>query len=221
MNWLNSRILTIVLVVGFLLTVSVFLTSYTGTIKLPENNVGYEPVQVIAYSHRLHAGELGISCVHCHHGAERSRTAGIPSANVCMNCHKFVTAPIVNVKAEDELATKEKRKPKQIISSELQKLYAAVGLDNEMKSDPKKKPMPIQWTQVHNLQSFVYFNHSAHVTVGVDCQTCHGEVATMERVRQVADLSMGWCVNCHREANAKGIKGKQVYASISCVTCHH
>lgn len=221
MNWLNSRILTVVLVVGVLLTASVFFSSYTGNLKFPENNLGYEPVQPIAYSHRLHAGELGIACLHCHHGAERSRTAGIPSTNLCMNCHKFVNAPIVNVKAEDELAVKEKRKPRQLISPELQKIYDTMGLDNEMKPDPKKKPTPIQWMQVHNLQSFVYFNHSAHVNVGVDCQTCHGEVETMERVRQFADLSMGWCVNCHRDANKNGIKGKQVNASITCVTCHH
>jgi len=189
--------------------------------KLPDNNQGYEPAQPISYSHRLHAGELGISCLHCHGGAERSRTAGIPSAGVCMNCHKFVTAPWVNVKAEGDLATKEKREPKQIISSELEKVYAAMGLNREMKVDPTRRSTPIEWVKVHNLPSFVYFNHSAHVNADVECQTCHGEVETMERVRQVSDLSMGWCVNCHRDANKKSINGRKVYASTDCVVCHH
>lgn len=221
MNWLNSKLLTVVLAVAVLLTLSIFLTSFTYNIKLPDNDQGYEPVQPIAYSHRLHAGELGINCLHCHYGAERSRAAGIPSANVCMNCHRFVTAPWVNVKAEDDLATKENRKPRQIVSAELRKVYDAFGLDKELKPDAAKSPTPIAWTKVHNLPSFVYFNHSAHVNAGVECQTCHGAVETMERVRQVADLSMGWCVNCHREANKNGIAGRKVYASTDCVVCHH
>ncbi len=221
MNWLNSRLLTVILSVAVLLTLSVFLTSFTNNIKLPDNHQGYEPVQPIAYSHRLHAGELGIACLHCHHGAERSKAAGIPSMNVCMNCHKFVTAPWVNVKAEDELATKEKRKPRQILSTELKKIYDALALDNELKPIPMKTQIPVQWMKVHNLPSFVYFNHSGHVNAGVECQTCHGAVETMERVRQVSDLSMGWCVNCHRDANKSGVNGKRVKASLDCVTCHH
>jgi hypothetical protein len=95
-----------------------------------------------------------------------------------------------------------------------------MALTHEMKPDSTKKPTPIEWVKVHNLPDFVYFNHSAHVTAGVECQTCHGEVQTMERVRQVNDLSMGWCVNCHRDANANGVKGKKVYASTDCITCH-
>ncbi len=210
MSWLSSRLLTVILSVAVLLTASVFLTSFTANIRLPDNHQGFEPVQPIAYSHRLHAGELGINCVHCHHGAERSKAAGIPSTNVCMNCHKFVTAPWVNVKAEDDQAAKENRKSRQIVSSELRKVYDAVGLEK-----------PIEWIKVHNLPSFVYFNHSAHVNAGVECQTCHGAVETMERVRQVSDLSMGWCVNCHRDVNKNGVNGKQVKASLDCYTCHH
>lgn len=218
---LDSRLLTIILSVTLLLVLSVFLTSFTDNIKLPDNDQGYEPVQPITYSHRLHAGELGVACLHCHHGAERSKTAGIPSANVCMNCHKFVTAPWVNVKAEDDLATKENRKPRLIVSTELRKMYDAIGLNDELKPDPTKKRTPIQWVKVHNLPSFVYFNHGAHVDAGVECQKCHGVVETMERVRQVSDLSMGWCVNCHRDVNRDGINGKKVHASTDCITCHH
>jgi hypothetical protein len=67
----------------------------------------------------------------------------------------------------------------------------------------------------------VYFDHRAHIAATVSCQTCHGPVETMERVRQYETLTMGWCVNCHRDANEKGVNGKQVYASIDCVTCHY
>jgi hypothetical protein len=221
MNWLGSRLLTVILAVAVLLAASVFLTSFTNNIKLPDNQQGYEPVQPIAYSHRLHAGELGIACLHCHHGAERSKAAGVPSVNICINCHKFVTAPWVNAKAEDELATKENRKPRLVVSAELKKLYEDIGLNKEMKPDPAKMPSPPKWVKVHNLPSFVYFNHSAHVGVGVACQTCHGAVETMERVRQVSDLSMGWCVNCHRDVNQRGVNGNKVFASTDCVACHH
>lgn len=220
MNWLDSKLLTVILGVAALLTFSVFITSYTYNVKLPDNHQGYEPAQPIAYSHRLHAGELGIACLHCHSGAERSRTAGIPSNATCMNCHKFVTAPWVEVKAEADRAEKEKREPRPVISSELKKLYAAMGLDEELRPTTRAA-QPIVWAKVHNLPSFVFFNHSAHVNAGVECQTCHGAVETMERVRQVSDLSMGWCVNCHRDATRNGINGKKVYASTDCIVCHH
>lgn len=221
MNWLGSRLLTVILSVAVLLALSVFITSFTFNVKLPDNNQGYEPVQPISYSHRLHSGELGIPCLHCHGGAERSRTAGIPSLGVCMNCHRFVTAPWVDVTAEGDLATREKRAPRQVISSELKKLYAAMGVNKEMKPDPARTSAPVEWVKVHNLPSFVYFNHSAHVNAGVECQTCHGAVETMERVHQVSDLSMGWCVNCHRDTNKNVIDRTKVYASTDCVVCHH
>ncbi|MBF8247237.1 MAG: MULTIHEME CYTC domain-containing protein [Bacteroidetes bacterium] len=218
---MESRVLTVVLVVAVMLAVSVFFTTFMANVRMPDNHQGYEPVQPIAYSHRLHAGELGINCLHCHFSAERGRSAGIPPASACMNCHKFVTAPIVNVKAEDELSVKEKRKPRQIISEELRKFYDAFALDVELKPDPTKITQALEWSRVHNLPSFVYFNHSAHVNRGVACQTCHGQVETMERVRQVSDLSMGWCVNCHRDANANGMTGKKVNAPTDCTACHH
>lgn len=218
MNWLKSRLLTVILGVAVLLAGSVFLTSFTYNIKLPDNHQGYEPVQPIAYSHRLHAGELGIDCLHCHGGAERSKNAGIPPVKTCMNCHKFVTAPWVDVKAEGDLADKEERKSREIISPKLKKLYEHIGRNS---ASAPAHPAPIEWVRVHNLPAYVYFNHSAHVNAGVACQKCHGAVETMERVRQVSDLSMGWCVNCHREANVFGINGTTVQASTDCVTCHH
>lgn len=206
-----ARVLTILLSLG--LTISgVLLARSVSDFNLPGNNQGYEPAQPIAYSHRLHAGEMQIPCLYCHSGAEKSRNAGIPAASVCMNCHQFVTANLGAVRAEDEAAQNEKRSPRRIVSPELQKLYDAM--------DPAKPAKPIVWTRIHSLPDLAYFDHRSHVNKGVSCQTCHGPVETMERVRQVPDLTMGWCVNCHRTTNASGIAGKPVHASLDCVTCH-
>ncbi|HOK48216.1 MAG TPA: cytochrome c3 family protein [Bryobacteraceae bacterium] len=206
---MRSRVLTIVLGIGVAFSL-VVLASRASMFHLPANHQGYEPVQPIAYSHRLHAGELQIDCKYCHFGAEKSRYAGIPPASVCMNCHQFIKAPLGAIRAEDELAAQEGRAPREVVSPELSRLYDAV-----------KQHRPVAWTRIHSLPDFVYFDHRAHVNAGVVCQQCHGPVETMERVRQVSDLSMGWCVNCHRDANEKGIGGRRVNASINCSTCHY
>lgn len=218
---MTSRVVTIVLSSAVVLVLLVFLGSFTASYMMPGNHQGYEPVQPVAFSHRLHAGELSVNCMHCHSAADQGKHAGIPSMNVCMNCHKFVTAPWVEVKAESDQADKEKRKSRLIVSPEIQKIYDAVAVDKEMKPLSTRQPKSIEWIKIHNLPDFVYFNHSAHVNAGVECQTCHGAVETMERVRQVNDLSMGWCVNCHRDATASGIAGKKVRASTDCATCHY
>ncbi len=217
---MSSRVLTLVLLVGLSGSVLTILPK-VGLYRLPGNQRGYEPSQPIAFSHRLHAGDLQISCLYCHYGAEKSRHAGIPAANVCMNCHRFVTAPLGAVRAEDELAKAEKRAPRRIVSPELQKLYDALALNGQMQPDQAKTPTPIAWVKVHNLPDFVYFDHRAHVNTGVTCQQCHGPVETMERMRQVSDLTMGWCVNCHRTVNQTGVAGRKIYASIDCATCHY
>jgi len=211
-----------------------------GAMHLPGNQLGYEPTQPIAFSHRLHAGELQVQCLYCHSGADKSRHAGIPAAGTCMNCHRFVAAPMGAVRAEDELAKKENRAPRRIVSPEIQKIYDALALNDKLQPDAAKKPVPIAWIKVHNLPDFVYFDHRPHVNAGVTCQSCHGPVETMERVRQVQDLSMGWCVNCHRGVDRAGLDGKgnytslpapaaagptpvtrRVYASTDCQTCHY
>lgn len=221
---MSQRIITLALAVGVVL-VGLILATAARDVHLPANQQDYEPVQPIAFSHRLHAGELNIACLHCHGAAEQSRHAGIPAASTCMNCHRLVTAPLASVQAEDKLAQEEKRQPQRIISPELQKLYDDLGLTlnekQELAPDPKRTARPVPWVKVYNVPDFVYFDHRAHVGVGVTCQQCHGAVETMERVRQVGDLSMGWCVNCHRTANQDGINGVRVNASIDCVTCHH
>jgi hypothetical protein len=235
----GSRVLTILLVLG-LGFAALTAAPNLATVHLPGNQAGYEPTQPIAFSHRLHAGELQVQCLYCHSGAERSRHAGIPAASTCMNCHRFVTATRGAVRAEDELAQQEKRSPRRIISPELKKLYDALALDDRMQADARKSPQPIQWTKIHNLPDFVYFDHRPHVNAGVACQSCHGPIETMERVRQVGDLGMGWCVNCHRGVDRTGLDGKgnftsapapahagikpatrQLYASTDCSTCHY
>lgn len=217
---MRSRVLTIVLSVGVLFSLILF-TSRFSSARLPGNQQGYEPAQPIAYSHRLHAGELKIDCLYCHSGAMRSRHAGIPSGNICLNCHSQVRASFGAVRQEDELATKENRKPRPVASAELSRLYQAMGLTVQGELKAQLITSGISWTRVHNLPDFVYFDHRAHVTVGVACQVCHGPVETMERMRQFSTLSMGWCVNCHRDANRKGIQGRAVNASIDCATCHY
>jgi hypothetical protein len=188
---------------------------------LPSNQQGYQPVQPIRFSHRLHAGDLQVGCLYCHSGAERSRNAGIPAANVCMNCHKFVTAPFGSVRAESDAADKEQRTARLIVSPEIQKLYDAVGFDANQPADPTRPQIPIVWNKVYSVPDYVRFDHRPHVNAGVACQSCHGPVETMERVSQIPDLSMGWCINCHRDATRNGVSGRPARATLDCSACHY
>ena len=214
---MRSRTLTILM--GF--TVAVSLAALAAAWRLPGDNRGYEPVQPINYSHRLHAGEMQIACMYCHSGAEQSRYAGIPSTSVCMNCHQEVRASFELVQQEAQDAEAEDRTAERIVSSELQKLYDTLALDDQLRPLEDKAPMPVPWVRVHTLPDFVRFDHRPHVLSGLSCQSCHGPVETMERVRQEASLSMGWCVNCHRDVNEHGVAGKTAYASLDCTTCHY
>ncbi|MFY0252840.1 c-type cytochrome [Chitinophaga sp. 30R24] len=151
----------------------------------------YMPVQPIFYSHKVHAGINQINCLYCHAGAEKSKYAMIPSENICMNCHKAI-----NSYSGPELVTAEGKRIDG--TAEIAKLYDYVGWD--AKAGKYTKPgKPIEWTKIHNLPDHVYFNHSQHVVAGQQqCQTCHGAITEMDEVHQFADLSMGWCINCHR-----------------------
>ncbi len=199
------------------------------SIHLPGNDAGYEPVQPIAYSHRIHAGELGIDCQYCHYAASTSAVAGVPPASLCMNCHAVVTASKDAVETEKRTATKEQREPRPVISAELRKLYAALALDDERRPIPGKAPTPIHWARVHDLPDFVAFDHRVHLNRGVACQACHGPVETMERVRQFATLSMGWCIDCHRVNAASGTGAidpalghprQPDHVTVDCAACH-
>ncbi len=163
----------------------------------------YMPQQPIFYSHKVHAGINQINCQYCHSGAEKSRQAMIPSTNTCMNCHKQIN----EYTGTEKLYTYEGKEVNG--TEEIQKLYAAAGWDpvaKDYKRDENGNIMatPIEWVKIHNLPDHVYFNHAQHVAVGkVQCQTCHGAVQEMDEVFQAADLSMGWCINCHRQTNVQ------------------
>jgi hypothetical protein len=197
--------------------------------RLPGNDQGYAPIQPIAFSHRLHAGELQIDCLYCHGGAERSAQAGIPPTSVCMTCHASVTARKDAVDAEQIAATAEGRPARRVVSAEIGKIYRSLGLDDAQNPVPGAESRPLSWVRVHDLPDFVAFDHRAHVSRGVACQSCHGPVESMERVRQFSTLSMGWCVECHR-INTKDGKGAlepglghrrtAEHVSTDCGACH-
>ncbi len=138
---------------------------------------GYAPAQPIPFSHKIHAGQDSIDCNYCHTGVRKSKHANIPSPNICMTCH-----------------TKIKTDSKWI-----QELHSYVGYDAKTKTYDVSKQRPIQWTRVHNLPDLAYFNHSQHVKVaGLECQQCHGPVEEMDVMYQYSTLTMGWCIDCHR-----------------------
>lgn len=215
----RSRILTVLLTSVLLLAVLSVGQSVLNSVNIPGNHKGYEPVQPLPYSHRLHAGELGIDCRYCHFGSEHSRNAGVPPMNTCMNCHQFITAPIGEIRAEEERAAEEGRTPRRVVSPPLEQLYDVLALDDNLQPLPDREAGVIEWVRVHRLPDYVYFDHRAHASL--DCQDCHGQVQTMERVRQVEDLSMGWCVNCHRDMNSKVTPGRPNTAPVDCMGCHY
>jgi mono/diheme cytochrome c family protein len=131
----------------------------------------YAPDQPIKFSHKVHAGANKIDCKYCHSTAEFSKSAGIPAMELCMNCHVLVREGTRSGKFE----------------------IAKVVEANETKK-------PVTWIRLHNLPDHVFFSHAQHVSIAkVDCQKCHGEVQEMDIMRQNSDLSMGWCINCHRQ----------------------
>jgi hypothetical protein len=168
---------------------------------------GYQPIQPIQFSHRLHAGDNKIECQDWHSSARVSKHSGIPSLNICMNCHKNIA------QVSDDVQQEGVTKYGVNYNKEIEKLYEATGWD-PAEQDYVTEPIPVKWIRVHNLPDFVYFNHSQHVSVaGVDCETCHGEVKEMEIVEQNAPLTMGWCINCHRDTDVN-FKGNAYYDKI-------
>ena len=156
----------------------------------------YQPEQPIYYSHKVHAGTNQINCLYCHGGAQEGKHANIPSLNTCMNCHMAI-----NEYAGEKLYREDGTEVNG--TEEIQKLYSYTGWDPDQKKYANE-PKPIEWVKIHNLPDHVYFNHAQHVNAGqVACQTCHGEVQNMGEVYQFTDLSMGWCVNCHRETKVQ------------------
>jgi len=178
---------------GFLSTLVVLYLIITKVLYGVGVSQGYAPEQPIAFSHKIHAGQYEIDCQYCHTGVRKSKNANIPSPNICMNCH-------AQIKTD---------------SPEIKKIHKAVGYvitDKENNiGEYSGETHPIEWVRIHNLPDLAYFNHSQHVQVaGLACETCHGEIKEMEKVYQYAPLTMGWCINCHRETNVNA-KGNEYY----------
>jgi len=201
----SKRFIALVVLIGFVWWVSA-TTVKARSVGLHK---GYQPVQPIAFSHKLHAGQYKIACQYCHIGVEKGKSATIPSTNICMNCHNYI-------QEGSRYGTKEISK---IIES-------------------WETGKPIEWVRIHNLPDLVYFNHAQHVKVGgIACQTCHGPVEEMEEVYQYSDLSMGWCINCHRQTKVdlttnpyyerlhQALKEKTVtveqIGGLECSKCHY
>lgn len=191
---------------------------------------GYAPEQPIKFSHKTHAGVNGINCQYCHDGARRSKHSVIPASNTCINCHANIqkgsengTEELIKVYAASGFnpmansyipteATDEERA--KVYEQWLRKTYAKEWKENETAVNTMIKQQlasvegtynqPINWVRIHNLPDHAYFNHAQHVTVGkIKCQTCHGEVEKMDVLQQHSPLSMGWCINCHRQTEVQ------------------
>lgn len=168
---------------------------------------GYKPEQPIYFSHKIHVGENKIDCQLCHSSAKYGKVSEIPSMNVCMNCHRTIS--------EYNGKYIEPGKDKAFYDGEIRKIYEATGWDPE-KQQYTGKTTPVEWTRIHNMPDFVYFNHAQHVVAGeqaiinsfnkknpdnkidVVCKACHGKIDTMNVVQMANDFTMGWCIECHR-----------------------
>ena len=201
--FIKNQFLVFCSVVFFLLSSAYFAYGWMMQIGIDQ---GYMPVQPIHYSHKIHSGDNQIDCQYCHSSARKSKHSGIPSLNVCMNCHEN----IAEYNGEEDL---EKGYTKDFYTNEIKKLYKAVGWDEQSRTYTGETE-PVKWVRIHNLPDFVYFNHSQHVNVaGIDCKECHGPIEEMEIVYQHSSLTMGWCINCHRESDIK-VKDNEYYTKI-------
>ena len=199
---IENQFLMFIVVVGFLLSSAYFSYGYLMQIGIDQ---GYAPIQPIHYSHKIHAGANQIECKYCHSSARVSKHSGIPALNVCMNCHEY----IADYNGEEDL---ENGYTKDFYTKEIKKLYTAVGWDEENQVYTGNT-QPVKWVRIHNLPDFVYFNHAQHAQVAkVECQTCHGPVEEMEIMYQYSPLTMGWCIDCHRESNVD--KNNEYYQKV-------
>jgi len=185
-------------VFGLIVVIALIVSGFQG---LGEIGVveDYQPSQPIEFPHEIHAGVNGIDCKYCHNSVTKSKSAGLPTVNVCMNCHKQING----------------RTPEQ--QAKIATVYEAAGWSTEGSGSYTGKSKPIKWNKVHVLPDHVYFNHSQHVGVGgVDCKQCHGDMTKQKETARVVPVSelnkiegnipltrptltMGWCIECHGE----------------------
>lgn len=190
-------------IIGTLVLVGIGAVSFYFLRHPSVMDVGYRPQQPVPFDHKVHAGNLGISCVYCHSSVETSPHSTVPPTQTCMNCH-------VSVKRD---------------SPKLQQVR-----------DSYEKNIPIQWVRIHKLPDYAFFNHSRHITAGIDCASCHGEVEKQGVIVQKQPLTMGWCLDCHRapekfSVRTREITGVDVDPAVlsrplrkgpqNCSSCHH
>ena len=189
----NNRNVVFVVLASFIVVVKFSFDTLSGVGVYTK----YQPEQPIAFSHKVHAGENGVDCNYCHTSARKSKHSGIPSANVCMNCHTYINEGTITG------------------TTEISKIYEAVGFDPDSKTYIEGyEQQPIKWVRIHNLPDLSYFNHSQHVVAGkVECQTCHGPIEEMDVVYQHAELTMGWCIDCHRTTEV-AMEGNEYYTEL-------
>jgi hypothetical protein len=217
-EFFSGSVATVLLLVLLLLNLLVLGMKLSDT-NLPEDFSGFDPVQPVQFSHLLHSGEMQIPCVYCHPGGESQEVAGVVPAKICMNCHRFVQATMGAIREEERVAKEEGREPIPVHSTEIEKIYKALGLDWEQNQVGVEQP--IRWIRVHDLPDYTAFHHGVHAAAGNECAECHGEVEKMERVRQVESLSMGWCVECHRLFSNRMMGERTLKPSTDCGGCHY
>ena len=208
--WIGLKQNTFLKVLSTIFLVLIGIYIFFGTLFKVGVDEGYQPIQPIAFSHKIHAGDNKIDCQYCHSSAKHSKTSGIPSVNVCMNCHKNISevADDTVVELEDGIIL-----GKADLDLEIAKVYKAAGWDSD-NLEYTGVTEPIKWVRVHSLPDFVYYNHSQHVTVaGLDCQKCHGPVEEMDELYQYSPLTMGWCIDCHKQTKVD-LKGNDYYRKI-------
>ncbi len=199
--YVQNDFLMLVTAIFLLLSSGYYAYGYLMQIGIDQ---GYQPIQPIHFSHKIHSGDNKIDCKYCHSSARVSKHSGIPSLNICMNCHKSIYE--YNGETTVEYS-------KDFYDGEIKKLYAAAGWD-DVNQEYTGESQPVKWVRIHNLPDFAYFNHSQHISVaGLECQECHGPVEEMEIMYQHSPLTMGWCINCHRETNVK-VQDNGYYAKI-------
>lgn len=170
-KWTNR--LPLYVIIGALLVGTGVTVGITYYFTPKYTRVGYMPKQPVAFSHTIHAGELGIDCRYCHSHVEKSWYSNVPATSTCINCHGPTKGGIL------------KDSPK-----------LALVRDSEVTGEP------IPWRQVHKVPDYVFFNHSVHVNRGISCVECHGEVHKMDEVVHAKSLSMSFCLDCHRNPEA-------------------
>ncbi|MFD0992207.1 c-type cytochrome [Tenacibaculum geojense] len=209
--WAGIKKNTFLHVLGVIFVALVGAYFLFGTLFKVGVDQGYQPIQPIAFSHKIHAGDNKIECQYCHSAAKHSKHSGIPSVNICMNCHMNISEVAEDTKVilEDGGTVLTKAD----LDKEIQKIYDAAGWDKD-KLAYTGEQKPIKWVRIHNLPDFAYFNHSQHVAVaGVACQKCHGPIQEMDEVYQHSPLTMGWCIDCHKQTKVD-LKGNEYYAKI-------